>query len=94
MPAVRSRRFDRGGDLDVQDVAGCDGHGVAQHFARFADPHVVVQRVDDEKGACFHVNLGAVPDVVLDAARDEKPEQFLHALGFADCRAELVHVAL
>ena len=82
---VRSIRFDRGGDLGVPDVAGCDGHGVAQHFARFAD-----QPVDDEKGACFHVNPGAV----LGVAHDGEPEQFLHAPDFADCRAELVHVAL
>ncbi|MNT55870.1 hypothetical protein D3C72_1931390 [compost metagenome] len=91
---ARSIRFDRGDDLGGLDVADYCGHGVEQHFARVELQHFVVLDVDVESGACCHANLDVAPDAVLGVVPDERLEQFLHALGFVDCHAELVRVAL
>ena len=81
---AHSARLDRGGDLDVPDVAGYGGHDVAlpvvavvhcfeHHFAEMARCDA-----DGENYACFHV--------LHDVALDEIPEPLLHAPDVAEER--------
>ena len=91
MQLVHSEHLDRGGDLDVLDVAGCDGHDVARFaVAHYREYRFAVQThcgADGESCVCFH----ALPDVVP----DEKPEPLLHAPDVVmHYQTAPVHVAL